>query len=113
MQMELEREQEESDSKPRMSLAREFGILDEEEFALPQTDGEKIAKRSEEIMAGVWAEMEARMLTRSTTKKEFFDANKEKAVQLATDELEQSKNYKRQKIVSSNLSTKALILLML
>lgn len=67
MQLNLKREEKDSDAKLRISLAREFGMSGKVEFALPQTDNEIIMRRSEEIMSGLWAEADVWMLTRSTT----------------------------------------------
>ena len=50
-------------------------------------------------MLGVWGELEARMITRSTSKAEFLNANREQAIALATQEFEKVKNKKLQKVL--------------
>jgi len=50
-----------------------------------------IAKRTEEILQSVWIEIDTRMYAKSTTKTEFFDANREMAKGLALKEFEEEK----------------------
>lgn len=73
------------------------------------TDEEIIEKRSTEILTTIWGELDARMVTRSTTQSEFFDNNKAQAVELATQELQASKSNKIQKIVSEILDVNILL----
>jgi len=71
------------------------------EIAEPEaTDAEKIEVRVQEILQNVWVEMDARMYARSTSKKEFFDVNREKAVELATREMGEEKE-RRKEIVEA------------
>jgi hypothetical protein len=46
-----------------------------------------IGIRADEILRGVWAELNGRMMTRSTSKGEFFETNMHLALDLATKEL--------------------------
>lgn len=50
---------------------------------------DKLKKRTDEILKNVWREMESRLYSKSTTKEEFFDANREKAKMLAEKEVEE------------------------
>lgn len=66
----------------------------EEEFELVEdpTLEEQIARRTEDILRGVWREMESRLYSKSTTKQEFFDANREKARALAEKEFDEQRS---------------------
>ena len=59
-----------------------------------------IEERAKEITLGVWAELEARMVTRSTSKAEFIEQNKAQAIELATAEFQSRRSKKVEKIVS-------------
>ncbi len=100
--MERERleAEEQAKGKSNLSIKDQLGLLDEEEERFPLTEEELIAKRANEIMLTVWAELEARMVTRSTSKAEFLEFNKDQAIALATQEFQASKNKKIEKIVS-------------
>jgi len=50
-----------------------------------------ISKRTEEILQSVWVEIDTRMYAKSTTKTEFFDANRIMARGLAEKEFEEEK----------------------
>jgi hypothetical protein len=58
-----------------------------------------LGKRADEILSTVWAELDARLATRTTSKTEFFEMNRENAFQLAKRELEDVKVSKRQRIM--------------
>jgi len=60
-----------------------------------ETVDQRIERRTLEILQEVWREYDVRMYTRSTSKKEFFDMNREKAVLLANQELAEEKEKKR------------------
>jgi len=64
---------------------------DEDQAPPPETDEQKISKRSEEILKGVWKEFEARMYSKTTSKSEFYDTNRQMARDLAEKELEEAK----------------------
>ena len=76
-----------------------IGLLGEEEYDFEPTEEELILKRANEIMSGVWGELEGRMVTRSTGKAEFFAANLEQAKTLAFQEFKVEKTKKLSKIM--------------
>lgn len=66
---------------------------DEEKEVIEEALSEEalIAKRTEEILQAVWIEIDTRMYAKSTTKTEFFDANRVMARGLAEKEFEEEK----------------------
>ena len=52
---------------------------------------ERLKARSEEIMQNVWVEYDTRMYAKSTSKLEFFDKNRARALALAEAEMDQAK----------------------
>jgi hypothetical protein len=54
-----------------------------------------IGVRADEILRGVWAELNGRMMTRSTSKGEFFETNMHLALDLATKELNAQRDQQR------------------
>ena len=56
----------------------------------------RVDKRTTEILRSVWREMETRLYSKSTSREEFFDANKVKARTLAEREVEESRVKRRQ-----------------
>lgn len=89
------RAKDEADGKEGSGLAISF---DEEQDEPEITDEEKINTRVKEILQNVWVELDARMYAKSTSKREFFDANREKAVALAKQELEDEKAKKKEHV---------------
>merc|ERR1711871_703068 len=55
------------------------------------SDAERIKERSEEILRQVYAEFEARLYAKTTSRTEFFESNREQAIELATKELEEER----------------------
>ena len=55
------------------------------------SDTERIKERSEEILRQVYAEFEARLYAKTTSRTEFFESNREQAIELATKELEEER----------------------
>jgi len=101
----LEREAEEEaerrkNGSSQTGLSKQYGFLDEESMEGVLTNEEIIEKRATEILTTIWGELDARMVTRFTSQNEFFDNNKPYAVELATKELQTSKDNMIQKIVS-------------
>merc|ERR1711871_679494 len=89
------RAKDETEGKGGSGLAVSF---DEEQDEPEITDEEKINIRVKEILQNVWVEMDARMYAKSTSKREFFDANREKAITLAKKELEDEKVQKKENL---------------
>eukprot|EP01038_Epipyxis_sp_PR26KG_P012491 gene12491-16757_t len=78
-------------SKPSpSSLDDEENMLAFDEEVL-FSDEELLMTRTKEILQSVWIEYDMRMFTKSTSKKEFFANNMEKAKELATQELQVKK----------------------
>jgi len=69
--------------------------MDEESDDEEETDELRIKIRSQEILKSVWREYDTRMYTKSTSKLEFFDTNKEKALALATKEIQEVNEARR------------------
>ena len=69
--------------------------MDEESDDEEETDELRIKIRSQEILKSVWREYDTRMYTKSTSKLEFFDTNKEKALALATKEIQEENEARR------------------
>lgn len=61
----------------------------DEEEEIIETRDTLINRRSEEILKNVWAEYDTRMYTKFSSKVEFFEANKEQAIELATKEIDE------------------------
>lgn len=80
------------------------GFSDEELDIRVVTDEYKISNRSQEILQSVWAEFDARMYTKSTSKLEFFDKNRPMAMELATKEFEDERAKAQAELVSINES---------
>jgi len=59
----------------------------EEEHDLAVPDATLISNRANEILVDVWAAMNARMMSKSTSRTDFFETNMAQAVSLATQEL--------------------------
>ena len=55
------------------------------------TDAQRITERSEEILRQVYSEFEARLYAKTTSRTEFYESNRQMAVDLATKELEEEK----------------------
>lgn len=69
--------------------------MDEENEEEEETDELRIRIRSQEILASVWREYDTRMYTKSTSKLEFFDTNKDRALALATKEIQEENEVRR------------------
>jgi hypothetical protein len=95
------RAKDEADGKEGSGLAISF---DEEQDEPEITDEEKINTRVKEILQNVWVELDARMYAKSTSKREFFDANREKAITLAKKELEDEKVQKKENLEEKRAS---------
>lgn len=95
------RAKDETEGKGGSGLAVSF---DEEQDEPEITDEEKINIRVKEILQNVWVEMDARMYAKSTSKREFFDANREKAITLAKKELEDEKVQKKENLEEKRAS---------
>ncbi len=65
-----------------------------------------ISIRANEILAGVWVEMNARMASKSTSKAEFFESNMHRALGLAATEL----NAKRDKLKLTEVTPQLIVL---
>jgi len=76
--------------------------MDEESEEEEETDELRIKIRSQEILASVWREYDTRMYTKSTSKLEFFDTNKEKALALATKEIQEENEARRLKAIEKD-----------
>ena len=76
-----------------------YGLSDEEIESFEPTEPEKIAKRTDEILASVWRDYDSRLITKTSSKKDFFDANRAKATELATKELEEERSKKLSELV--------------
>jgi hypothetical protein len=61
---------------------------EKEKNILVETDDEKLAKRTKEILQTVWQEYDTRMMAKSTSKLDFFASNKAMAMDLAIRESE-------------------------
>lgn len=61
---------------------------EKEKNFLVETDDEKLAKRTKEILQTVWQEYDTRMMAKSTSKLDFFASNKAMAMDLAIRESE-------------------------
>lgn len=55
------------------------------------TDAQRISERSEEILRQVYSEFEARLYAKTTSRTEFFESNRQMAIDLATEELAMEK----------------------
>jgi hypothetical protein len=64
------------------------------------SEEDKIKGRTEDILKNVWREFETRLYSKSTSKVEFFDANREKARTLAEKEFGEDRVRRRQALVS-------------
>merc|ERR1719231_1229763 len=62
---------------------------DEEEDSSRLTDEQKITLKTEAILKTVYAEYDARMVTKQTSRSEFYDLNRERATELARIELDE------------------------
>jgi len=87
-------------SKSRENIDSEGLALsfDDEQEEPEITDEEKLNERAKEILQNVWMEIDARMYAKSTSKREFFDANREMALALAKKELEDEKIRKKEHV---------------
>ena len=65
---------------------------DEEEDSSRLTDEQKVTLKTEAILKTVYAEYDARMVTKQTSRSEFYDLNREKAMILARMELDEEKS---------------------
>jgi hypothetical protein len=88
----------------RYSMTQPMGIdEDAEEEEEQESEESLLEKRVNEILAGVWADLEVRTLTRSTSKAEFLESNKELAIELAKKERLETRQKKIEKLVSIGL----------
>ena len=97
--LELEREREATLALPGKDVELSFNDDDEEKITF--TDEQLIQMRADEILKTVWIEYDTRMLTKSTSKAEFLDNNKEKAYALATTEFEADRIKKQEQMVNN------------
>ena len=58
----------------------------DDEYKITETEEQKLAKRTEEILQNVWKEYQVRMYAKSTSKMVFFDSNRPMAKELAEKE---------------------------
>lgn len=89
-----------SREKEDSALSVDFDALDEEgggDSAEQLTDETLISIRANEILANVWMEFNARMISKSTSKSEFYETNMDMATALAAKELQQDRD-RRKKI---------------
>jgi len=84
----------------------EFGEEVEDDIFPKETEDAALERRTQEILQTVWREYDTRMYTKSTSKHEFFDMNREQARTLAKQEFQDKKaqkkeilNFKRRKNV--------------
>lgn len=94
---QIEKDIAEAGSLVRSRGKRQSGVeLEEEaEDEDEETDELRVKVRAQEILAAVWREYDTRMYTKSTSKNEFFDVNKEKAFALATKEIAEENEKRR------------------
>lgn len=64
-------------------------------FHKKETIEQRLERRCQEILQNVWKEYDVRMYTKSTSKREFFEMNHERAFALARKELEDEREEKR------------------
>eukprot|EP01041_Mallomonas_annulata_P000183 gene183-314_t len=110
-----EEEEEDAKSKERKELreamklsASDVGELEEDEIFAKETEEKRIERRTLEILQSVWKEYDVRMYTKSTSKKEFFDMNRDQAEIFAKEELVQEKK-KRREILEEKRSKNQLL----
>ena len=65
---------------------------DEDQEGSPLTDEQKMLFKTEAILKTVWAEYDTRMVTKQTSRVEFYDLNRKKAEELAKIELEEERS---------------------
>ena len=90
------------------ALQRRSGAEEEFELIEDPTLEERIVRRTDDILRGVWREMESRLYSKSTTKQEFFDANREKARALAEKEFDEERS-RRLEILQEKRSKQVLL----
>ena len=83
-----------------LSTARNVDF--DEEMEDEETDELRIKIRSQEILANVWREYDTRMYTKSTSKNDFFEVNKERALALATKEIAEENEKRKQVALGAN-----------
>jgi hypothetical protein len=106
----IEQAEEEIRERKRLAKFAEFQAeeakkkaeIDESEFLITETKQQAITRRTDEILRYVWNEYDARMFTKSTSKYEFYEKNKEKALALATAEVEDQIRKKEEEQVRLN-----------
>ena len=84
---------------------------DEEMEEEGPTYQERIKTRTEEILQNVWKEYNVRMYTKSTSKSEFFDNNRRKAITLALSEFADEKAARKSTVESKQAQQRMLTLL--
>lgn len=75
--------------------------IDDKEGYEPETVEQMIKRRADEIIKNVWIEYDTRMYTKSSSKLEFYEANIEKARELAEKEVEEQLLLQKKKEVSN------------
>lgn len=74
----------------------------EEQDAIEELTAEdKIQRRTQAILRNVWREFETRLYSKSTSKEEFLEANKERARALAEKEYSEDRVKRRALLVLS------------
>lgn len=77
---------------PEAAAEEEFLLLDEVSVE------DKVQKRTQDILRNVWREFETRLYSKSTSREEFFDANRDKARALAEKEFDEERVKRRQQL---------------
>jgi hypothetical protein len=97
-----EKEQLEEERKAEAAMERNMALMkavensgqesdvDSKEYVEIETYEQKLERRTTEILKGVWADYNARMLVKKTTKDSFMRANRGRATALAEQELADS-----------------------
>eukprot|EP01036_Dinobryon_divergens_P027893 gene27893-36747_t len=90
--------------KGPVSLSKDVDF--DEEGDEEETDELRIKIRTQEILTNVWREYDTRMYTKSTSKNDFFETNKERAMALATKEIMEENEQRKQKAIEKDLELK-------
>ena len=82
-----------------MTLSKDVDF--DEDGEEEETDELRIKIRTQEILVNVWREYDTRMYTKSTSKNDFFETNKERAIALATQEIMEENELRKQKAIGN------------
>lgn len=82
-------------AKLNMVVDRKMNPFDDKEEMIVETYEQMVNRRTEEILKTVWIEYDTRMYMKFSSKLEFYEANKERARELA--EIEVNEHIQRMK----------------